>query len=175
MHGNSSKTRQISLAALFAAAIMVVTMFARVPVPSTDGGYINLGDSVILAAAYMLGGPLGAVCAGVGSALADVLVGAAIYAPGTAIIKALMALAGGVIARRGGLLRYVTASAVAGAIMLFGYALYETLVFDFSYAITALWFNCIQWGGNIIFSVVMYGIVKRVKEISSRKMIKETP
>ena len=62
------------------AATMVVKLRA---VPT--GGYMNLGDTVVLLGGYLLGLP-GALVR-IGPALADVL-GSPIYAPATLVIKA---------------------------------------------------------------------------------------
>jgi uncharacterized membrane protein len=164
MRTAKTKTQKLATSALFAAAVLVVTMFVRVPVPGTEGGYVNLGDAVIFAAAFLLGGPLAAAAAGVGSALADLLAGAAIYAPGTLVIKALMALAAGAILRRGGLVRYIAAAVAGGAVMVAGYALYEAAVFDWTYALAAIPFNCLQWGGSVAISAALYRAVRKVRE-----------
>ncbi|MDR0906246.1 MAG: ECF transporter S component [Oscillospiraceae bacterium] len=158
-----SKTQKLAFTALFTAAVLAVTTFVRVPVPATQGGYINLGDAVIFAAAFLLGGPLAAAAAGIGSGLADLLAGAVVYVPGTIIIKALMALAAGAIIRRGGLVRYIIAAVLGGAIMVAGYALYEAAVFDWAYALGAIPFNCIQWGGSVVISAALYGAVRKVR------------
>jgi len=164
MQKSHTKTRKIALAALFAAAILLVTTFARVPIPSTSE-YINLGDAVIFAAAALLGGPLGAAAAAVGSALADLLVGAVIYAPATAVIKAAMAFVAAAIFKRDNvsLARYAIAAVVGGAVMVAGYFAYGAMLFDLPYAFSTVWFNCIQWGGNVVVSVALFGAVKRVR------------
>ena len=166
MQKTHTKTRKIAVTALFAAAILIVTTFARVPIPSTSE-YINLGDAVIFAAAALLGGPLGAAAAAVGSALADLFVGAVIYAPATAVIKAAMAFVAAAIIKRDGasLTRYVLASAIAGAVMVAGYFAYGAMLFDLPYAFSTVWFNCIQWGGNVVVSVALFGAVKRVRGV----------
>ena len=41
------KTRKLVYAALFAALTCVMTMIVKIPVPAT-GGYVNLGDCVVL-------------------------------------------------------------------------------------------------------------------------------
>ena len=79
------------MAALFAALVCVATVAVRVPIPATQG-YANLGDALVLLAAFFLGPLYGALAAGVGSALADLFAGYALYAPGTAVIKGLCAM-----------------------------------------------------------------------------------
>lgn len=88
---NSEKTNKIILAGLMMAMITVVTMIIPIPIPFTTG-YVNLGDAIIFLSVLILGWKYGAVAAGVGSALADIFVGAAIWAPWTLCIKGGMAI-----------------------------------------------------------------------------------
>lgn len=84
------KPRQLTLAALFAAAITVTTAYLfHVPIPT--GGYIHLGDALIYLAACLLPGPYAVAAAAVGAALADLLTAPMWVAP-TLVIKALVVL-----------------------------------------------------------------------------------
>ena len=76
---------------MFAALACVATMVIKIPSPL--GGYINLGDCIVLLAGWMLSPIYGLLAAGLGSALADILSGYVAYAPMTFVIKALMAVA----------------------------------------------------------------------------------
>ena len=79
-------------AALFAAAITVMTAYMlHIPIPGT-GGYIHLGDTLIYLAACLLPIPYAAAAAAIGAGLADVLSAAAIWAPATVVIKAAIVL-----------------------------------------------------------------------------------
>lgn len=73
------------LAALSCAATLVLT------IPSPTGGYMNLGDTVVLLGAYLLGPWWGAAAGAIGSMLADLMAGYALYAPATLLIKGMMA------------------------------------------------------------------------------------
>lgn len=77
--------------ALIAALVFVATYIIKIPSPSGTG-YVNVGDSMVFAAAIILGGKKGAVAAGIGGFLSDFLGGYLIYSPFTLIIKAVMAL-----------------------------------------------------------------------------------
>ena len=83
-------TKKIVLCSLFTALTTVATIVIQIPL--SISGYINFGDVFVLLAAFLLGPIYGAVSAGVGAMLADILTGFAIYAPATLIIKALMAV-----------------------------------------------------------------------------------
>ena len=85
-HNNKSMpVRTLTMAAIFAALITALTTFSF-PIPG-GYGYIHAGDSMIYTCAWALGGPVAGFAAAIGSALADILLGWAQYAPATAVIK----------------------------------------------------------------------------------------
>ncbi|MBR6616808.1 MAG: ECF transporter S component, partial [Oscillospiraceae bacterium] len=83
--------QKLVFSALLASLTCVCTMVIQIP-GLTTGGYINLGDSIVLLCAWYAGGFYGAAAAGIGSMMADIFSGYAVYAPATFVIKALMAL-----------------------------------------------------------------------------------
>ena len=125
----ADRPRTLVLTAVLAAMACAATLVIRVPSPT--GGYMNLGDAVVLLGAYLLGPGWGAAAAGVGSALADLLGGYPVYIPATLVIKAAMAaLAAGlyrVLGRRGGWTLAVCGAA-AEALMVTGYWLFDALL-----------------------------------------------
>ena len=86
------------MAALMAAMACVATMVIKIPIPAT-GGYINLGDCIVLLSGIILGPVYGGIAAGLGSALADLLGGYVAFAPATFIIKGLMAVVAALLIR----------------------------------------------------------------------------
>ena len=127
-HGNKLDTRTLAMASLLAALACVATMVIKVPSPT--GGYMNLGDAVVLLSAYLLGPVWGAVAAGLGSALADLFSGYTAYVPATLAIKALMAAAAALIysGMRRRTVSLLVCSLAAEAIMVAGYWLYDGLL-----------------------------------------------
>ena len=91
MKSNRTYILRISTTAVMIALTCVLTLAVRIPSPTK--GYLNLGDCAVLFGAWLLGPVLGTVAGGVGSALADIIAGYPVYAPGTLVIKALMAAA----------------------------------------------------------------------------------
>lgn len=93
MKKQSSKftTNQICSIALFMALVCVSTLFFKIPIPL---GYAHLGNGFIFLASVFLGNPGGILCAGIGSALADMFGGWYAWIIPTLIIKCIM---GGVI------------------------------------------------------------------------------
>ena len=73
------------LAALLAALTAVATMIIRIPTPTQ--GYIHLGDGMVLICGILLGPGLGALAAGIGSMMADLIGGYMAWVPGTFAIR----------------------------------------------------------------------------------------
>ena len=90
------KTKKIVFTSLLAAMVCVVTMIIKIP--TLTGGYMNIGDGMVLLCGFILGPVWGSLAAGIGSMLAD-LVGYPIYAIATFLIKALMAFVAYFIAK----------------------------------------------------------------------------
>ena len=130
----SMSTYKIVLTALFAALICVATMLVQIPIPAT-GGYANLGDGVILICAFLMNPVYAVIAAGLGSMLADILAGYIAFAPGTLVIKAVLALIAALIFNRFGrghssraaLLAMIVGSVAAEAFMVLGYFGYEAV------------------------------------------------
>ncbi|MEM3755229.1 MAG: ECF transporter S component [Candidatus Bathyarchaeia archaeon] len=80
-------TLKISITAIFTALVCAATIVFSIYVPATRG-YFNIGESMVYTTALLFGPYIGAFAGGVGSMLADMLLGYWIYAPATLIIKA---------------------------------------------------------------------------------------
>ena len=59
----NASTFRVVLTALFAALVCVATMTIRIPSPT--GGYLNLGDGIVLLSAFLLGPVYGTLAVGV--------------------------------------------------------------------------------------------------------------
>ena len=68
------KTKELCIHGLMIALVTVCTMVFQIPVSATQG-YVHLGDSMILLVGVFFGARYGMVAGGIGSALADVLMG----------------------------------------------------------------------------------------------------
>ena len=125
-------TKKIVLCAVLTALTTLATMIIQIPSPTS--GYVNLGDVFVLFSAFCLGPFYGAVAAGVGSALADLLSGYVIYAPGTLVIKAAMAICAYLVfAALKKIFKYNYPAMLCGAlvaeiIMVGGYFLYSCFI-----------------------------------------------
>ncbi|MCR5302542.1 MAG: ECF transporter S component [Lachnospiraceae bacterium] len=136
------KLQPVVAASMLAAMTAIATMIIKVPTPGTNG-YVNIGDTVVLLSAWLLGNPYGAAAAAVGSALADFLSGYPAYVPGTAVIKFAMAFTAAVIFRVSSDRNLPDAAAriiggiIAEIIMVFGYFLYESTLLGYGLAAAA--------------------------------------
>lgn len=155
---SNERIRSLALHGMLTAVIAMLTLFASVPLPVGSGGaYLNAGDAAVHLAAYVLGPIGGAVTAGVGSALADILHGAAVYAPATFIIKALMAFICGHLTKR---MRYA-APAISGLVMPIGYFLFELVLYGKAAALPGLWMNGIQYAFGTIAGALLIAALPR--------------
>lgn len=125
---NQSRTRLLVMTGLFAALGCVATLVLQVPSPT--GGYMNLGDTVVILGAWLLGPVWGAVAGGVGPALADLLSGYMVYVPATLVIKAVMGVVAAVLYRAAGKRAWAlpVCAAAAEIPMVVGYWLFDGLL-----------------------------------------------
>ena len=125
---SDKKIRTMVTAAVLAALSCVATMVVQIPSPMN--GYVNLGDCFVLLSGWLLGPWWGAAAGGIGSMLADLLLGYGHYAPGTLIIKGAMALVAALVFKA---FRKNTAGALIGGVaaevvMVAGYFGYAALL-----------------------------------------------
>ena len=118
-------THRLALAGQLCGATLLLTLIS-IPLPS-GYGYVNLGDAGVFLCACLLPGGLGALAAGVGASLADLILGWPIYAPVTLLIKGLTALLAGLALRRAKGFGLVLALLCCLLVPL-GYFLYESIL-----------------------------------------------
>lgn len=152
-------TKKIVFAALLAALACVATMIIKIPTPL--GGYIHAGDAVVVLAGFLLGPVWGALAAGLGSCLADVISGYVLYAPGTFVIKAVVALlAGWIIGTKlikNEFAKALVAGIIGGVVMVGGYMLYEAVFMGFGIGAAAnIPMNCIQGAFGAVAGAALY-------------------
>ncbi len=81
-------TKKLCLMGLLMALTCVATMIIRVPINVT-GGYVNIGDSMVLICAIFFGPEYGFLAGGLGSGLADLIGGYPAWFIATFIIKGI--------------------------------------------------------------------------------------
>ena len=166
------KIKKIVLAALLAAFTCVATFIVRIPSPT--GGYVNLGDCMVLLSGFILGPVYGFLSASIGSALADISAGYMLYAPITFLIKGLMALVAALIhkalKKKGVTLANVLGGIVAEIIMVAGYFFFEWAVYGIGGAIPSVLPNVGQGVVGLIAAVLIFAVVnKNIHKIFSDK------
>ncbi|MHA1836238.1 MAG: ECF transporter S component, partial [Candidatus Odinarchaeia archaeon] len=149
---NYPNTVQITLIALFAAITAVFTIIIQIPVPATSG-YINIGDVGVMLSGLLFGPIIGGLAGGIGSFLADVILGYAFFAPWTLIIKGLEGFLAGLISKRENTyLDFLACFVFAGPWMVLGYFSVESAFFGGVYA------ALVEVPGNVIQFVVGGGV-----------------
>jgi uncharacterized membrane protein len=157
-----NRINKFVLAGLLGAIITLMTLFISFPIPGVSGAYVNAGDAGVYLAGFLIGGPWGALCAGVGSALADLLIGSAIYALPTFLIKGAVAyLASVMLKRTKGFLR-LFALLVPGLLIPSGYFLYECLIYGFATALISVPLNLLQLAGGAVIGFLLIGALGRI-------------
>ncbi|MCI8328078.1 MAG: ECF transporter S component [Oscillibacter sp.] len=127
---SQAPAKALALTGLFAALSCAGTLALQVPSPT--GGYLNLGDAVVILGAWLLGPAYGAVAGGIGPAMADLLSGYAAYVPATLIIKALMAVTAAGLYQALGKRGLILCAAAAEIPMVAGYWLFDALLVSLS-------------------------------------------
>lgn len=170
-YDNNNMTHRLVLSGILAAFILVLTIVIAIPIPSMAGAYVNLGDAGVYLAAFLLGNPWGMLCAGIGSALADILLGSALYAGPTLVIKGLMAFTAAILLRRwqGKKWCKVLALLCAGVIMPMGYLLYESILYGFGTAVVGLPANLVQYAVGIALGLPAIRMVDTYLRATSEK------
>ncbi len=151
-----SNVKRLVMTALLAALACVATLILKVPSPS--GGYMNLGDTVVLLSAYLLGPVYGAAAAGVGSMMADILAAYPVYAPATLVIKAIMAVVAALMYRKlkGSALGVLACGVIGEIPMVVGYWLFDGfLAGSLTGAAVGIPSNLVQAAFGLIVSTVL--------------------
>lgn len=164
---------KLILAALMAALSCVATMLIQIPIPATNG-YINLGDGVVLLGAFLLGSVYGFATGGIGSMLADIILGYAVFAPGSFLIKGLSAYVAARVldALRPSRFAACAAGAAGEAVMVTGYFAYEALALGYgSAAVGSVPGNAVQGAAGVAAAAVLYKALRAVPMIRNKSCI----
>lgn len=159
-------TTKLVITALMICLILVATIALRIPSPTQ--GYIHLGDTIVFLSVLLLGKKYAAFAAAVGSALADLLGGFAIYAPWTLVIKFLMAFVMGLFIEIslkkksnriifGGItLSEIIGMILSGLIMIVGYVIVDgTIAGNMWTGILGIPLNLIQFAAGLFLALAL--------------------
>ena len=159
-------TQKIVTAAMFATLICVATTIIKIP--SLLKGYLNLGDCIVLLTGWLLSPIYGFFVAGLGSALADLFSGYAMYAPATFVIKAIMApiaYYGFKILhkKKGNLISQIISGAVAEIWMVMGYFVFEGFLYGFVPSAVNIPANAVQGVVGLILGCILIKVFMKTK------------
>lgn len=177
---NRKSIVKLVLTGMMVALVFLATYTTKIPIPMTKG-YFNVGDSVIIVTAILLGRNSGLIAGGLGAALSDFLGGYLVFAPATLVIKALEGFAAGWIANGGrensgnAIVRRIVAIVCGVSIMVAGYFLAEAYIlgaFDktlgLAAAVSELPINLLQAG---ISAVVGYTLSTLLLKLNVKKYL----
>ena len=145
--------RTIPLYAFYTGLVAVATLIFTIYVPATRG-YFNVGESAVFIIALLAGARAGAFAGGVGSMIADIMLGYYFFAPATLVIKGVE---GGVLGLLAGkqpkltmrawkLISIAVGAAISLAIFILG-SVYYTGETEISLGLP--WFNYSQFTVSI--------------------------
>lgn len=179
-------TRQLAFTAMFAALVLMATYVFKIPTPTF--GYIHVGDGFVLLAGIFLGPGPGALAAGIGSALSDLIGGYAIWVPGTFVIKFLTALVAAVLYRflnkrirktkiAVSIPSVIISGIVGEIVMIFGYFLYNILIISLTngsftgaglasavtLSVAEIPFNIVQGAVGIVIATLLAPVFSKLK------------
>ena len=159
----------VGVTAAFATLAFLGTTVIRIPIPAS-GGYFNLGDTFVMAAALLYGPLVGGLVGAIGPAMADA-VGFPQFILATGIVKGIEGTLIGLLAgRRPRPLQVVIALAAGVAVLVIGYYVFEAFIYpllaeripffgvtDAAAALAEVVPNLLQGG---ISAVIAFGIWK---------------
>ncbi|MFW6064108.1 MAG: ECF transporter S component [Candidatus Natronoplasma sp.] len=128
---NILDAKVVAFSSVFAAAVAIATMIITVPVGL---GVLNFGEIVIYTAAFLFGGIVGGLAGGIGAAAADLILGYAIWAPITLVVKGLEGFVVGKVSGKR-ISSKIWAIALGAPFMIVGYFLATWFLFGFPAAV----------------------------------------
>ncbi len=166
-HNDAAQLFRVGVIAAFATLAFVGTTVIRIPIPAT-GGYFNLGDTFVMAAALLYGPWAGALVGLIGPAAADAI-GFPQFIPATALVKFCEGGIVGLLAGRGrGAYRPMPGLAAGVLVLAGGYFVFEAFIYpwlarfipffgvtDYAAAVGELGPNLLQ---GILSAILAFGI-----------------
>ena len=173
MNKKNNGTQRLILAAMFAALCTVATMVIQIPAPT---GYVNLGDAVSLLAGLTLGPVYGFAAAGLGGAMADLLLGWGMYAPGTFLVKGAVAAVASLLFlmydKKGckpTIPRLLVCTVPAEVMMALGYFVYESVILKYGVgAAASIPANLMQGLVGTVAAVALFRLLWQVPALRER-------
>ncbi|MGP6147113.1 ECF transporter S component [Jeotgalibaca sp. A122] len=154
-----NNTHQMVMFAMFASLTTVMTLLFRIPIPNAQG-YLNIGDAVLLLAALIMGPAAGFWVGAIGSALADMIAGYAMYMPFTFLVKGLEGFFAGVIYKKTG--NTILAVFIPALWMATGYFFTDWLLYGTAAAVAAVLMNILQGIVGAVIALILFKILNPI-------------
>lgn len=153
--------QRISLTAVCIAIVTVLVAIVPVPIPAT-GGFTHPGAIAEIFVAIAFGPVVGGIAAGVGAAIADLVLGYGSFAPLTLIAHGSLGLLAGYLGWRKGWQGALLGWLAGGLALVAVYFLGEATVYDFGSAgaLAEVPVNLFQVGLGAL-GILLYELVKR--------------
>ena len=169
---------QLILTAVMIAMIFLAGNIIKVP---TFGGFVHIGDCMVLISAVILGKRRGAIASAVGMTLVDIYGGYIIWAPFTFVIKGAMAYITGTILEKfkeHSVKVYLISFLTSGIFMIIGYFISGAVIANFltgevNGLISALAYSAKDILGNtiqVITGIIIAIPLSKVLEGASKKV-----
>ena len=162
--------KRIAMIAVFAALTTVATIVIAIPI-SSGAGFVNVGDTVIFLCAALMDPISALLVGGLGSAIGDLLLGYAAYAPFTLVVKGLEGLVAALLIK---LMRkkivfalnYIVAFTAGGVCMTAGYCFTADLIlYGWAAAVASVPANLIQAAVSIVIATALAAVLGNMKVV----------
>lgn len=161
---------KLVVTAVLMALIIVAIFFIKIPIAGT--GYVHIADSFILLSAFL--GPLyGFLAGGVGTLLADVLAGYAVYAPWSLVVHGLQGLLMALAIRKMSNLDvkmfFILSFVISTVTVVLGYALAEFVISgSLAIAMATLLPNVLQVAIGSIIGAILFTPFQKILKLSNK-------
>lgn len=171
MSNKSINTKDITKIAIMASLVFIATYLIKIP---SLNGYTHIGDSMVILSAFILCKKKGALAAGLGAALCDLLSGYMQYIFPTFFIKAIMVLIICTVVQsliNKTKFAWIISCILGCTFQVFGYALFETMLYGFPAAIASIPSNIIQSIVGIVIALVLATTFEKANVFSKLKRV----
>lgn len=156
-------TKEIVRYSMLMALTIVATILIKIPSPATKG-YLNLGDTIVLLSGLLLGKKAGFLIGGIGSAIADILLGYTYYAPITLIVKGIEGFIAGYLMEKNFFKnKEFLITLIGGFIMAVGYYIFQIPLYGSKAALLSMPGNLVQ---GLIGAIGAIGLYKSLIKLN---------
>lgn len=151
------------------SAFAVISIFVfRVPGPGGNV-YFHLGEGVMITSAIFLGKRRGALIGGISGAVADILLGAALWSPFSLVIHGLKGWIIGALSDAGGGKRDLMAICAGISVMIIGYTLTAGLIYGIAVMPVEFIGDIMQGGLGAVLSFAFTKVLSKRFQLLSEK------